>query len=185
LGFIFSYSFYRTITETNAVENTDTLKIILFPLIFSIISIPYMYFFKLIVEYENLFFPLKFGRKRRKELDFLIKLKLILFCNFQLNKLQKIIKMNSYNLMSISPKDEIEIMIKSYKNALLREPIKCDTAQTRPTWITLKTSQTLASANKSSSEDGTPLGVGNYYSSTGKAFIDVSDCPKRRQLDHI
>jgi len=43
-----------------------------------------MYFFKLIVEYENLFFPLKFGRKRRKELDFLIKLKLILFCNFQL-----------------------------------------------------------------------------------------------------
>jgi hypothetical protein len=27
--------------------------------------------------------------------------------------------------------------------------------------------------------DGTPLGVGNYYSSTGKAFIDVSDCPKR------
>lgn len=26
--------------------------------------------------------------------------------------------------------------------------------------------------------DGTPLGIGNYYSSTGKAFIDVSDCPE-------
>ena len=25
--------------------------------------------------------------------------------------------------------------------------------------------------------DGTPLGIGNYYSSTGKAFIDVSSCP--------
>lgn len=26
--------------------------------------------------------------------------------------------------------------------------------------------------------DGTPLGIGNYYSSTGKAFIDVSYCPE-------
>jgi len=25
--------------------------------------------------------------------------------------------------------------------------------------------------------DGTPLGVGNYYSSTGKTYIDVSACP--------
>lgn len=26
--------------------------------------------------------------------------------------------------------------------------------------------------------DGIPLGIGNYYSSTGKAIIDTNDCPE-------
>jgi hypothetical protein len=122
IGFIIlSYSFYRTITEIQSFENLGTLRNILFPLVFSIISIPFMYFFTLIVEYENLFLPLKFGRKRSRELDFLIKLKLILFCNIQVNKLQRVKKMNNYDLMSISSKEEIDIVIRNYKNALARQ----------------------------------------------------------------
>jgi len=197
----------------------------------------------------------------------LIKRQLILFCNFDIKKLQIAANMNNYNLMAISSKDEIDVMIKSYKNALLRGSVKSEIAQTRPTWITLKTPQELTSANTNESEtilkfsdskkeelvgymtelynakeaevlfippsntssnglllidyytdttstrtvldnnianvvilseslaeesgipnpnvsvrvmtmDGTPLGVGNYYSLTGKAFIDVSDCPE-------
>lgn len=268
IGFtILFYSLYRTIVEINSIENMNTLQSILFPAIYSIISIPYMYIFKLIVEYENLFTRLKLGRERSRELNSLIKWRLILFCNFDIKKLQIAANMNNYNLMSISSKDEIDIMIQSYKNVLLRGAIRSETAKTRPAWITLKTPQELTSANTNKSEtilkfsdskkdelvgymtelynakeaevvfippsntssngllsidyyidttptrtvlnnnivnvvmlseslaeesgipnpsvsirvmtiDGTPLGIGNYYSLTGKAFIDVSDCPE-------
>lgn len=264
---ILFYSLYLTIVEINSIENMNTLQSILFPAIYSIISIPYMYIFKLIVEYENLFTRLKLGRERSRELNSLIKRQLILFCNFDIKKLQIAANMNNYNIMSISSKDEIDVMIKSYKNALLRGSDKSEITKSRPTWITLKTQQELTSANTNESEtilkfsdskkeelvgymteyynakeaevlfippsntssnglllidyytdttptrtvlnnnianvvilseslaeesgiptpnvsvrvmtmDGTPLGVGNYYSLTGKAFIDVSDCPE-------
>lgn len=207
------YSLYRAITEINSIENVSTLKSFLFPAVYSIISIPYIYVLKLYVDYEN------------------------------------------------------DAIIRKYNSPLSEGLVKSEIAQTRPTWITLKTPQELASANKISSEttlqfsdskkeelggymtelygakevkvifilplntssngllsidyytdttstktilnnnivnivilsgslaeesgisnpnvsvcvktmDGIPLGIGNYYSSTGKAFIDVSDCPE-------
>lgn len=119
--FILSYSLYRSITEIHLIGNTSNLKSFLFPLVYSIISIPYMYTFKLIVEYEMLFLKLRCGKKRNKKLNLLIKLRLLLFCNIQIKKLQIAANMNNYNLMSISSKDEIDVMIKSFKNALSRE----------------------------------------------------------------
>ena len=264
---ILSYSLFRTITEINSIDNTNTLKNILFPVVFSIISIPYMYVFKLIVEYENLFLPLKLGRKRSRELDFLIKLKLILFCNIRVKRLQPVTKMDNYDLMSISSKEEIDDVIRSYKNELSKGSVKSETAQTRAIQvIPITTQKPKLSVNTNESEmtlqfsdskkeelvghmtelygakevkvifippsntssngliavdycinvtptrtdlnnnianivilseslaedygisnsnvsvcamtmDGVPLGVGNYNSSTGKAIIDVSDCP--------
>lgn len=266
-SFLLIYSLFITITEIHSIGNISNLKTFLLPVVCSIISVPYMYVFKLIVEYENLFIRLKFGRKRTRKLNLLIKLRLVLFCNVQVKKLQIASDMSNYNLMSISSKDEIDSAIRSYKNILLRGSVKSETTQTRPTLITLKTPQELTSANTSSFEttlhfsdskkkelvgymtevynakeaevifippsntssngllsidyytdttpnrtvlnndianivilseslaeeygisnpnvsvcamtmDGIPLGIGNYYSSTGKAIIDVSDCPE-------
>ncbi len=80
-----------------------------------------MYIFKLIVEYEKLFMRLRCGKKRSRKLNLLIQLRLLLFCNIQIKKLQIAVNMNNYNLRSISSKDEIDIMIRSYKYALSRE----------------------------------------------------------------
>jgi hypothetical protein len=265
--FLLIYSLFRTIIEIHSIGNISTLNAFLLPVVCSIISVPYMYVFKLIVEYENLFIRLKFGRKRTRKLDLLIKLRLVLFCNVQVKKLQIASDMSNYNLMSISSKDEIDSAIRSYKNVLLRGSVKPETTQTRLTLITLKTPQELTSSNTNSFEttlhfsdskkkelvgymtevynakeaevifippsntssngllsidyytdttptrtvlnnnianivilseslaeesgisnpnvsvcamtmDGIPLGIGNYYSSTGKAIIDVSDCPE-------
>lgn len=264
--FILLYSLYKTLTEMHSIGNISNLKSFLLPVVCSVVSVPYMYIFKLVVEYENLFIRLKLGRERSKALNLLIKLRLFLFCNVQIKKLQIALDMNNYNLMSISSKDEIDVAIRSYKNALSRESSKSETAKARTTYITLKTPQTLVSTNTSSSEiplnfsdskkeeligymtehygakevkvtfispskpsstgllavdyyidststktdlnnnianivilseslaeesgipnpnisvcamtiDGVPLGIGNYYSSTGKANINVSDCP--------
>lgn len=264
---LFLYSFYRAITDTQSIANMNTLKSFSLPVVYAIISVPFMYVLKLYSGYEDLFAMLKLGRERSRELNSLIKWRLILFCKCDIKKLQIAANMNNYNLRSISSKDEIDIMIQSYKNVLLRGAIKSETAKTRPTLITLKTPKTLTSANTNKSEkilklsdskkeelvgymtelynateaevifippsntssngllsidyyidttptrtvlnnnivnivilseslaeesgisnpsvsvhamtmDGTPLGIGNYYSLTGKAFIDVSDCPE-------
>lgn len=119
--FILSYSMYKSITEIHLIGNVSHLKSFLFPVVYSIMSIPYMYIYKLIVEYELLFIKLRFGKKRSRKLNLLIKLRLLLFCNIQIKKLQIAANMNNYNLMSISSKDEIDVMIRSYKNALSRE----------------------------------------------------------------
>ena len=119
--FVLFYSLYRLIAEIHSIGNISYLKSFLFPVVYSIISIPYMHTFKLIVEYEQLFVRLRCGRKRSRELDFLIKLRLFLFCNVQIKKLQVATNMNNYNLMSISSKDEIDSMITSYKYALSQE----------------------------------------------------------------
>lgn len=97
LGILF-YSSYRAITEIDSIENVSTLKSFLFPVIYSIISIPYMYILKLYVDYEN------------------------------------------------------DAIIRKHNSPLSEGSVKSQIAQTRPTWITLKTPQELTSANTSESE---------------------------------
>lgn len=121
LGFlILFYTLGRAITEYNSIGNLSTLKIFLLPIVYSIISIPYMYIFTLYVEYEKIFLRLKLGKKRSRRLNFLIKLRLLVFCNIQTKKLQVAANMSNYNLMSISSEDEIDVMIRRYKEALSR-----------------------------------------------------------------
>lgn len=119
--FILSYTICRAITEYNSIGTISTLQYFLFPIIYSILSIPCMYILKLYTEYETLFNRLKYGQKRSKKLDLLIKLRLLKFCNFRLKRLQIAKNSNNYNIRSISSKDEIEKMIQSYKNALSQD----------------------------------------------------------------
>ena len=76
--FILVYSLH-TVTDIYSIVNMNNLKSFLFPLLFSIISVPYMYIFKLIVEYDKLFHMLRLGRERSRELNSLIKRQLLLF----------------------------------------------------------------------------------------------------------
>ncbi len=119
--FILFYSLDRAIAEYNSVGNLNVLKTFLFPIIYSLISMPYMYIFALYVEYESIFLRLELGRERSKRLNFLIKLRLLVFCNIQMKKLQVAANMNNYNLMSISSEDELDVMIGRYKEILSRK----------------------------------------------------------------
>ncbi|KKG75621.1 hypothetical protein [Methanosarcina mazei] len=115
------YSFYRAISNPQSIANTNILKSFLLPVVYATISIPFMYALKLYSGYEDLFCRLNFGTKRSKKLNLLIKWRLILFCNFDIRKLQTVASTNGYNLLSISSKDEIDDLIKSYESVLLRE----------------------------------------------------------------
>jgi hypothetical protein len=115
------YSVYRSLNEIYSFGNISTFKSFMLPVVFSGISIPYMYVLKLYAEYESLFLRLKFGKEKSKKLNLLIKLRLLLFCNIQLKKLEIAKNMNNYNIMSISSKAEIDDMITAYENALFYE----------------------------------------------------------------
>lgn len=119
--FVLSYTISRAVIEYSSIENISTLQYFLFPIMYSILSMPYMYIFKLHVEYDKLFGRLKLGRKRSKRLNFLIKLQLLEFCNIQLKRLQIATDMKNYNISLISSEDEIKIMIQRYKKALSQE----------------------------------------------------------------
>lgn len=54
---LLSISLYRAITETDSIENINTLKSFLLPVAYSIISVPYMYSLKQYSEYEKLIKP--------------------------------------------------------------------------------------------------------------------------------
>lgn len=116
---LFTYSLYRVLSDIHSIGNISTLKDFMMPVFFSTISIPYMYALKLYSEYQLLFLRLKFGQKRSRKLNFLIKIHLILFCNMQLKKIQIAKNMGNYNIMLISSKEDITDMIESYKNVLL------------------------------------------------------------------
>lgn len=50
---ILSYSLYRALVETQLIENMNTVESILFPVVYSIISLPFIYFLKLFIESEE------------------------------------------------------------------------------------------------------------------------------------
>lgn len=115
------YSLYKLITEITTIESISYLKSFLFPLIYSIVSIPYLWGFKIWSEYDTIFSRLKYNQKRSKKLNLLIKFRLLLFCNIQIKKLQVAANMNNYNLMSMSSKDDIDDMFQSYRKILSKD----------------------------------------------------------------
>lgn len=112
------YSSYKLITEITTIESISYFKSFLFPLIYSIVSIPYLCGLKIWSEYDTIFSRLKYDQKISKKLNLLIKFRLLLFCNIQIKKLQVAANMNNYNLMSMSSKDDIDDMIQSYRKIL-------------------------------------------------------------------
>lgn len=66
-GFIIiSYSCYRAITEIQLIENINTLRSIFLPVVFSVVSVPYMYTLKLYIEYENNVITRRYNELPRK-----------------------------------------------------------------------------------------------------------------------
>jgi hypothetical protein len=119
--FIVSYSLYRLITETDSIGYISYIKSFLFPVIYSIISIPYMYFLILFVGYNHLFQRLKSGNKLNKKLTLLLKLRVLRFCNISHKKLKCVGYLGNTKLMSISSKDEIDGVFEKCRDVLSQD----------------------------------------------------------------
>jgi hypothetical protein len=210
---ILFYSLYRAIIEINSIENIDTLRSILFPAVYSIISVPYMYILKLYVDYENNAIirkynsPLSEGSvksenvktrptwitlKTPQEITSANKISSKTTLHFSDSKKEELVgymtelydaKEVKVNFISPSNTSSNGLMYVDYYIDIT--PTRTDLNNNLANIVIL--SESLAEESGISNPnvsvcamtmEGIPLGVRNYYSSTGKAFIDVSDCPE-------
>jgi hypothetical protein len=103
-AFVFLFSLYKTIQQHNDLFTFDNLKSFLLPVYLTITFLPFMYFYNLLVKYEELWVRLKFiirDKKDRKR----IKRRIIFIANLNIDKLASISKniakpINVYNDLS-------------------------------------------------------------------------------------
>lgn len=113
---ILIFAMSNVISDYKSLGSLDTLKSFLLPFILYILFFPFIYFFSLFVNYGQLFSRLDLGCEKSKKLKRHAKIKIIQHCLFSLKKVKKALDMNIYNLMAIRNEEDVEEMIKVYKN---------------------------------------------------------------------
>lgn len=88
--FYLFYSVSKIYQNIDEFLNYDNLRSFLFPIIMTILFLPFSYFFALYIEYESLFCRVNVFLKDSKSLRNYAKLRIILSTNYSLKKLKKI-----------------------------------------------------------------------------------------------
>ncbi len=88
--FIFIYCLYRLYFNYNEITNNKTIKSFLLPVILSVLYFPVIIFFACLHQYENLFQILNSSLYINKMRKIKIKIAIIFFGNFNIDKLNKI-----------------------------------------------------------------------------------------------
>jgi hypothetical protein len=98
--------------------NIDTLRSFLLAPLLSILIIPFIYFIALYAAYDQLFIRLELGSEKCKKLMSYVKRKIFLHCKLRLKKVRAALNMRVYNLMSIQDYDDVEDMLRVYKEKI-------------------------------------------------------------------
>lgn len=108
---------------TQAIESYDKLFAInnlrgfLLPILLSIFSAPFVYLMALYSAYDLLFTRLDMGREKSSNLKRYAKIELFKYCKLNRLKVQKALNMNTYNIMSVENKQDVNDMINAYQKA--------------------------------------------------------------------
>jgi hypothetical protein len=100
--FIFIYCLYRLYFNYNEITNNKTIKSFLLPVILSVLYFPVMIFFACLHQYENLFQILNSSLYINKMRKIKIKIAIIFFGNFNIDKLNKIKNWDKFQLQNNS-----------------------------------------------------------------------------------
>lgn len=77
--------------------------------------IPYIYFFVLYSSYEKLFMRLKFKKTIDDKYRILLCFRIVLFCKFNINKVNNFIDYSEIMKSYVKSKDDINWLFKNYK----------------------------------------------------------------------
>lgn len=102
--FVFLFLLYKTIEKHSELFTVDNLKSFILPVFLTITFLPFMYFYNLLIKYEELWVRLKFSI-RNKKIRQRVKRQILLAANFNIDKLVSISKniakpINVYNDLS-------------------------------------------------------------------------------------
>jgi hypothetical protein len=100
-AFIFVFSLFKTIEQHSQILSFDNFKSFLLPVYLSITSLPFMYFYNLLVKYEELWTRLNFSIRDKQDRQ-RVKRQILLVANFNIDTLVMISKniakpVNVYN----------------------------------------------------------------------------------------
>lgn len=113
---ILIYAMSNVVSDYKNFGSLDTLRnFLLAPLLF-ILFFPFIYFILLFANYELLLIRLNLGYEKSRKLKRYAKRKIIKHCLLSLKKVKKALNMNTYNLMHIRNREDVDKMIKAYKN---------------------------------------------------------------------
>ena len=115
--FLIIHTTKAIIQDINRYADYENLWNFLFPIGYSILIIPFLFLFSIIVQYETLFVRLRIG-SRVPKLNRKIKRNLIWFCGLSDKRLKIALNMNNYNIMAIKTEDDIREMRAAYKAIL-------------------------------------------------------------------
>lgn len=112
---ILFYVTSNVVSDYKNIGSLDTLRnIVLVPLL-TISFLPFIYFMMLFDAYERLFVRLNLGYEKNNKLKRYAKRKIIKHCLLSLKKVNKALNVNTYNLMHIRNKEDVDEMIKVYE----------------------------------------------------------------------
>jgi hypothetical protein len=112
---ILFYVISNVVSDYRNFGSLDTLRNILLAPLLTISFLPFIYFMMLFDAYKRLFVRLNLGYEKSNKLKRYTKRKIIKHCLLSLKKVNKALNVNTYNLMHIRNKEDVDEMIKVYE----------------------------------------------------------------------
>lgn len=117
-GYIIGVAVISAITDFKNLLKIDVVKAIAFPSIMTASFLLFLYFFVIILGYEQIFSGLKTIGSQEKKLKTYIKVKVIIVCKGSLSKIYKIWKSIGLGLLRSNTKQEVNKCINRFKEEL-------------------------------------------------------------------
>lgn len=114
LFLIFS-SLNRILSDIKNIVLLELIKDFILPITLSMIFIPYIYFLVLYSSYEKLFMRLNFKKTIDDKYRTFLYLKILLFCRFNINRVNNFIDYSEIMKSYVKSKDDINRLFKNYK----------------------------------------------------------------------
>lgn len=118
IGIYWIHIIYSLISEPNILVNIHNLYSFLLPIVLTLLSIPYLYIFTLIVNYESLFARMHNCFRDDKYLSKLLKRKIFCLCKFNLKRLNNISTSNLWFKYDMKDKKDITYLMSELKKHL-------------------------------------------------------------------
>lgn len=109
---------YSAISDYRSFGNINTLKSFMTPILLTFLILPFLYLMVLYSNYEQLFLRLNFGREKSNSLKRAAKKEIFKHCLFSIRKTNDALNMKLFNLMGIEDENDIEEMVKIYRQKI-------------------------------------------------------------------
>lgn len=112
--FLIIFTLFNVFSDYQSFATSDNLRAFILPPLLTLAYMPFLYFFALLMAYENLFVRLDIFLKKDENLAKFTKRKILTLCFVNLGKLNKFAKENTQEFMRLNDKNDVLSMIRQF-----------------------------------------------------------------------